>query len=352
MGDSYSPLYLRGEQAAETALVRRPARQEWYEQESTLLTGLEEYQMRRMLFLPLLAALVGVTVYGQQRCEFDITGTWKMDTSDMFYRFEPNGSLSVLVPSSEGTSSEVRETARAVYKLDNPKAPKVITVTAANEGGVFAPGTTSVEITDYDETTLTVKSVSGPVRWVRADLEKFFIVFAGREGTIHDGGPAFAILIKTDGRQSEIETIGLYFEDGRKKIGSVPRDLVNQFMKESRTESDVMLRLEITKPQFERSLKIAKTWQRRGREDALLYSGTRYAMDLDNSVLLREIAESLNRCGERIKLYKLTWRIDDEVAVNYRAPHVAFQYFRRLKELNETLHIPDEKFSQVLLAGK
>src|SRR5215510_10160281 len=136
--------------------------------------------MRRMLFLPLLAALVGVTVYGQQRCECDITGTWKMDTSDMFYRFEPNGSLSVLVRSSEGTSSEVRETARAVYKLDNPKAPKVIAVTAANEVGVFATGTTSVEITDYDENTLTVKSVAGPVRWLRADREKFFIVFAGR----------------------------------------------------------------------------------------------------------------------------------------------------------------------------
>src|SRR5215510_4197979 len=114
--------------------------------------------MRRMLFLQLLIAVVGVTVCGQQRCEFDITGTWKMDTSDMFYRFEPNGSLSVLVPSSERTSSEVREAARAVYKLDNPKAPKVITVTAPKEGGVFATGTSSVEITGYDETTLTVMS--------------------------------------------------------------------------------------------------------------------------------------------------------------------------------------------------
>src|SRR5262245_58477772 len=124
--------------------------------------------MRRMLFLPLLAALVGVTVYGQQRCELDINGSWKIDTSDTFYRFQRNGSLSVLVPSTEGASSEVRETARAVYKLDNPKSPKVITVTAANEGGVFATGTTSVEITDCDETTLTVMSGSGPVRWVRA----------------------------------------------------------------------------------------------------------------------------------------------------------------------------------------
>src|SRR5262245_52781074 len=227
--------------------------------------------MRRMLFLPLLAALVSVTVYGQQRCEFDITGTWRLDTSDTRYRFEPNGSVSVLVPSSEGTSSEVRETARAVYKLDNPKTPTVITVTAVNGSGVFATGTTSVKITDYDETTLTGMSVSGPVRWVRADPERFFIVFAGREGTINDGGPAFAILIKVDGRQSEIETIGLYFENERKKIGSVPRDLANQFMTESRTESDVMLRVEITKPQFERSLKIAKTWQRRGQEGAMLY---------------------------------------------------------------------------------
>jgi len=292
---------------------------------------------------------VGVTAYGQQQCEFDITGTWRLGTSETLYRFEPNGSLSVVMPSIEGKLFEI---ARADYELDNPKAPKVLTVTAVvNESGVFPTGTSSVKISDYDETSFVVMSVSGPVRWVRADLERYFIVFAGREGTINDGGPAFAMLIKTDGKQSQIETIGLYFENGRKKIGSVPRDLVNQFMKESRTESDVMLRVEITKPQFERSLKIAKTWQRRGQEGALLYSGTRYAMDLDNSVLLREIAESLNSCGERIKLYKLTWRIDDEVVVNHRPPQVAFQYFKRLKQLNETLHVRDEQFSQIWQPG-
>src|SRR5262245_46049068 len=112
-GGSYSPLYLGG--------VNTPPKPLWYEERRGNsvrarikgLIGLEEYQMRRMLFLPLLAALVGVTVYGQQQCEFDITGTWRLDTSDTLYRFEPNGSLSVLVPSSGGTSSEVRETARA-----------------------------------------------------------------------------------------------------------------------------------------------------------------------------------------------------------------------------------------------
>jgi hypothetical protein len=195
---------------------------------------------------------------------------------------------------------------------------------------------------------------TGPVDGLtagRADLERFFIVFAGREGTIADGGPAFAMLIETDGRQSAIETIGLYFENDRKKIGSVPRELASQFMKEPRTESDVMLRVEITKPQFERCVKIAKTWQRRGREGALLYTGTRDSMNLNNSILLKEIAESLNRDGERIKLYKLTWLIDDEVAVNYRAPHVAFQYFRRLKQLNETLHVSDKQFGQVWQPG-
>src|SRR5215470_15724363 len=127
-----------------------------------------------MLFLPLLAALVGVTVYGQQRCEFDITGTWKMDTSDMLYRFEPNGSLSMLMRSDKG---KVFETGRAVYELDNPKAPNTLTVTAVKEGGVFPTGTSPVRVTDYDETSFVVTSVSGPARWVRADPERFFIVF-------------------------------------------------------------------------------------------------------------------------------------------------------------------------------
>src|SRR5215813_2589473 len=119
--------------------------------------------MRRMLFLPLLLpllALVGVTAYGQKPCEFDITGAWKLGTSDTLYRYEPNGSLSVLMPSIEGKLFEI---ARADYELDNPKAPKVLTVTAVvNDSGVFPTGTSSVKISDYDEISFVVMSVSGP----------------------------------------------------------------------------------------------------------------------------------------------------------------------------------------------
>ena len=302
------------------------------------------------LWLLLLAGFLvgGGTVFGQQGCVFEITGTWKLatDTSStpVLYRFERNGALAALSALGSDSTSEPREIARAVYELDNPKAPKTLTITAVNEGEVFVTGTTSVQITEFSDGSFTVKSTSGPMRWIRADSERYFVVLAGREGAQLSGGPAFAMLIRIDRRRTEVETVGLYFEGSHAKIGPVPVELRNEFMKEPRAASDVILRIEVTKPAFERGLKIMQTWQKRARENALLYPPSRRSASLNNSVLLREIVESVNRCGETIKLYKLTWASDDEVAVNYRPPHVAFQYFKRLRQLNEALHIRDEKF--------
>ena len=315
------------------------------------------------LFVLLCACLVatGWTAFGQEGCAFEIVGTWKLATdgnsSPVLYRFETNGALAAMSTSGSGSTSESREIARAVYELDNPKAPKTLTITAVNEGEIFSTGTTSVQITQYDDASFTLKSASGLVRWVRADSERYFVVFAGRDGAPVSGGPAFAMFIRIDRRRTEVETIGLYFEGSHPKIGPIPAELRNEFIKEPRADSDVMLRIEVTKAAFERSLKIAKTWQRRARENALLYPGSRHSMSLNNSVLLKEIAESLNRCGETIKLYKLTWDSDDEVAVKFRPPHVAFQYFKRLRQLNETLHVREEKFNEAgqslnLLSGK
>ena len=155
------------------------------------------------------------------------------------------------------------------------------------------------------------------------------------------------MLIKKDGSQTSIETVGLYFEDNRKKFGEVPRELYDEFMKDSHSGSDVMLRLEITGAEFERSLKIMQDWQRRAREHTLPYPpAQRRALNVNTSVLLKQIAEGLNRCGERINLYPLTWRNDDEVAVNYNARQVPFQYLKRLRQLNEKRHVRDSEFAE------
>jgi hypothetical protein len=61
-------------------------------------------------------------------------------------------------------------------------------------------------------------------------------------------------------------------------------------------------------------------------------------------VPLKKIPESLNQCQETINLYKLTWMVDDELAVNVPEWELAFQYVKKLRQMNEPLHITDEKF--------
>ena len=121
-------------------------------------------------------------------------------TAPALYRFTSDARVTVLSASSQ--SSEARELATAGYTLDDPKAPKVILVKSDKDAGGFAKGITPIDITSFDDTSLTlVRPGSAPSRWVRVEPYKYFIVLAGRIGTFYDGsGPTFPMLIKTDGR--------------------------------------------------------------------------------------------------------------------------------------------------------
>lgn len=305
--------------------------------------------------LAMIAALILICLtaapaaLGQKGCELNLIGTWKAEKSDqanpILYRFTPDARVTLLSGSSQG--SALREIASAGYTLDNPKAPKVILVKADKEVGGFAQGITSMEITGYDDTSLTfVKSGSAPTRWVRVDANRYFIVLAGRIGTFYDGsGPTFPMLIKTDGQQSQIDAVGTYDVRGYWAFGEIPPETYNEFMKESSKASDVMLRLEITAVQYERGLKIVKTWERRARNNELLYPD----LTMDNILLAKQVTESLNQCGEKFKLYKLDWSLEDHISSSSPRDdnpfsRIPFLYFKELKRLNQSLHVPDEKF--------
>ncbi|MEK6300948.1 MAG: hypothetical protein AABO41_09525 [Acidobacteriota bacterium] len=286
----------------------------------------------------------------QKGCEFSPLGTWKAATPNektpILYRFTPDAKLTVL--SGSGQSSELREVASAGYVLDNPKAPKVILVKADKEGGGFAQGITAMDITGYDDTSLTfVKPGSTPTRWVRVDPYRYFMVLAGRIGTFYDGsGPTFPILIKTDGQQTQIDAVGTYTaRPGYWAFGTIPPETYNEFMKEPRKDMDVMLRLEITLAQYERGLKIVKTWERRARNNELLYQD----LTMNNILVAKQVTETLNQCGERFKLHKLDWSMEDHISSSspLDSPPISripFLYFKELRRLNESLHVGDEKF--------
>lgn len=298
----------------------------------------------------------GGAAFGQKGCELNVVGTWESaspgESKHTLYRFEPNGTVKVLSRSLSGQKVQEQEIARATYKLDNPKGSKIIEFTSASEGGIFAKGKTSIEIIEYDDAKLTaIKHGSEPIRWVKVDPYRYFVVFAARLGSLRYGGPTFAMTIKTDGRQAQINTFGVHFIETPtiagprtdKIVGAIPDEIRNEFMNDTHTDSDTMLRIEVTPAEFERSLRLLQGWDKRAREHHLLYD----VPYLNNIVFLEQLAKGLNNCSEKIRLYKLTWDVDDQVIAENNLTQVAFYYIKELRQLNESLHVKDEKFHEI-----
>lgn len=172
----------------------------------------------------------------------------------------------------------------------------------------------------------------------------YFLVLAGRRGTFYDkSGPAFPMLIKLDGELTRVDAVGIYSNQGQQKFGTVPEETYREFMKEPSAASDMMLRLEITSAQYERGLKILRTWERRVNEDALLYPN----VFMDNILLVKQVAESLNQCGEKeVKLYNLDWGAEDRISDGVRPSLIPLLFFKEMRSLNESLHVRDDKFQE------
>jgi hypothetical protein len=307
-----------------------------------------------LLGLILVCLAAAQSASGQKGCELNIVGTWATpdQSNPTIYRFTEDGKV-IALSRSGSQGNELREVGAASYAVDDPKAPKAVSFKELTPRGTFPLGTTSMDITGYDDKSVTIKTLGkDAVRWTRVDPNRYFMVLAGRIRTFYDGGgPSFPILIKTDGRQTQIDAMGLYPKGGYWDFGKIPEQHYNHFMKETRSDSEVMFRLEITGPQYERALKVVRTWERRVREGALLYPD----LPLDNILLVKGVTESLNRCGERIKMYNLDWSLKDHISHspqdNPQTTWIPFLYFKELRRLNESLHVGDEKFHAATHAG-
>jgi hypothetical protein len=306
--------------------------------------------MKRLVFISsLILICLTATAFGQNVCEFNIVGMWKAstinDVSSVIYRFEPDGAVTMLSLPGSGPDSKSKEIARGTYKLDNPKAPKSISFTITREGEGSAQGAPSMKIVKYDDTSFTSENgdSSSVLQWVRMDPNQYFLVLAGRSGVFYDrSGPTLPILIKSDGRETQIDAVGIYFVGGKPYFGSIPAEYRDEFMKDSLGDSDVMLRLAVSGPQYERGLKVLRTWDRRAREGALLYPD----VFMDNVLLVKQVTETLNQCGATVKLYTLDWGVYDYISENNPPSRAPFLYFKELKRLNESLHVPDVRFQE------
>ena len=304
--------------------------------------------------------------FGQdkKKCPFDIVGTWKAQlspTEAVLYSFDAEGVVKVLKVSG---AAQPREVATAKYELveevpdemaaPQQKAPeKQISFTATGKNRVFGRTKTSMKVVGYSDSSVTcvIPGVAGTTRWTRVDPDRYFIVLVARQNEFYDtSGSAFPLVIKLAGGVPTIDAAGTYSNHGKMAFGSVPAETYKNYLREARGDSEVILRLEINSRQYGRALKVIQEWQRRARENALLYrSPDSTSVSLNNVLLARAVTETLNLCENDFDLYRLDYVYPrDWISNEYSPEFIPFFFFKELRRRNEARHIEYNKFQQLV----
>jgi hypothetical protein len=291
------------------------------------------------------------TAFGQAECSFNITGDWEATApkhaGTNLYRFTTDGT--VFIFSNAVTGEKSRELSRARYHLIDRKNSRMLEFKPAPGASAFPWGAANMEVTHVDQASFITVSAGLSTTWVKKDSNQYYVVLAAHRGMPpHQGGPAFAALIKASEGKPTAETFGLFYRNGERVNGAIPDDLYQRFMADSLPPDDAILRLRISSQGFENAMKIMRTWQERAHKGTLLFPSYSY---LNIIVPLRDIADSLSQCGTDLQTYKLTWMVDDELGANVAQWELAFAYVKRLREMNEQSHISSTEFQRNTASG-
>jgi len=298
-----------------------------------------------------------VTALAQEKsCSFDLVGTWKAQlspTEAVLYRFDAKGQVTVL---SQTGAGEPQQTATAKYAVNQElDGPRTISFTATGKNRIFGASKKAMKVVSYDDSSLTCEIPGvGTTRWTRVESDRYFIVLAARIGEFYDAsGSAFPMVIKLAGGAATVDAFGVYLTKAERAFGAVPAAVYKNYLREARGDSETTLRLEINSRQYERVLQVIKEWERRDREDALLYRTASETLDdatyLNNILVVKAVTETLNQCSVDFNLYPLNYvEKDDWISDKFRSAFVPFHYFKELRQRNEARHIPDKKFQELV----
>jgi hypothetical protein len=292
----------------------------------------------------------------EKSCSFDLVGTWKAQVSPteaILYRFDSKGAVTVLSAPDKG---EPQQIATAKYQvIKDLGKPQSVSFTATGRNRIFGAITKTMKLVSYDDTSIICEIPgSGTTRWTRLDPDRYFIVLSARKGEFYDSsGSAFPTVIKLAGGVPTIDAFGIYRAKDGRAFGTVPPEIYKNYLREARDESETTLRLEINSRQYERALKVIKEWERRARNNELLYTTAAETLDdptsLNNILVVKAVAETLNQCSEDVNLYPLNWVVKDDWITNkFGTAFVPFYYFQELRRRNEARHIPDQKFQELV----
>jgi hypothetical protein len=293
----------------------------------------------------------------RKACPFRIAGMWRMEgTTEMtrlFFDFSSEGYVTLL-GHAPGTLPQDFEMIEAVnYKLDQPAAPKAIEFTTTRGNDAFGPGVTRMEIIEYSDDSFTTRGPASEqkTRWMREKTHRYFLTFAARPDPSQSGGPAFAMWTVLDGRKADREVLGVQWvkdQEGKtlSAFGPITTEIGDRIIEESdrdakrKKEESAFMRVELSAAKYEITRRIYESWSKQVQTQALPYADA-YLNGLE---FLRQIAESLNQCGEPIKLLKLTPRERDEVIAKHQLPQYTLTYIRALRKQNDELHVNDVEF--------
>jgi hypothetical protein len=175
----------------------------------------------------------------------------------------------------------------------------------------------------------------------RSDPQQYYMILAAQTDVFYDrSGPTFVMLQRTAADEADVGAFGIYAGERRQPVfGPVPASIYERFVSETRKPADVLLRLSISKPQYDRALAVMQSWERRVRENALLYPD----IAMDNILLVKQATAELNRCRNTIVAYELDWGLQDDISEHNVASRIPYEYFRELARRNAARHIRAEK---------
>jgi hypothetical protein len=209
-----------------------------------------------------------------------------------------------------------------------------------------------MKVVSFNDSSLTceIPGVAGTVTWTRVDPDRYFLILVARQNEFYDhSGSAFPMVVKLAGGVPTIDAAGTYSDQGRATFGKVPVSVYKDYLREARGDSEVILRLEINSRQYQRALKIVQDWQRRERENALLYKFPEGNPSLNNVLLVRAVSDTLNLCQNDFDLYKLDYTYpNDWIADQYSPEFIPFFFFKELRRRNEARHIEYKKFQELV----
>jgi hypothetical protein len=179
------------------------------------------------------------------------------------------------------------------------------------------------------------------LRSTPSPTQQYYMILAGQTDVFYDrSGPTFVMLQRTAADETDVGAFGIYAGERRQPVfGPVPASIYERFVSETRKPADVLLRLSISKPQYDRALAVMQSWERRVRENALLYPD----IAMDNILLVKQATAELNRCRKTIVAYELDWGLQDDISEHNVASRIPYEYFRELARRNAARHIRAEK---------